>query len=91
MIFGPNGDQVVQKMQEWSQKKLDDLFDRGRASTFLTDNFDFHGKLENGKKQGKATLTWKEDKNGSAALEGFFHEDELVGNIHIRHFGKPIH
>lgn len=90
MIFGGKGDQVVQKMQEWSQKKLNDLFDREKAVAFLPDNVDFDGQLDQeGRKQGKAILTWREDNHGKAVLEGFFHQDELVGNIHIKHLGIP--
>ena len=89
MIFGGKGDQVVQKMQEWSQKKLNDLFDKEKAVAFLPDNVDFDGQLDQkGRKQGKAILTWREDNHGKAVLEGFFHQDELVGNIHIKHLGN---
>ena len=35
MIFGKNGDKVVQKMQEWAQIKLDTAFDPDDSVKFL--------------------------------------------------------
>lgn len=90
MIFGPNGDQVVQKMQEWAQSKLEAAFDQHQSVSFVEESWEFYGN-ENGegKKQGKAKMIWNQKQDGSKCiLHGFFHDDHLVGNIHIKHLNS---
>jgi hypothetical protein len=92
MIFGKNGDKVVQKMQEWAQIKLDTAFDPDDSVKFLEqlprDSWTFYGNLVDGMKQSKGKVTWC-CKNGlKHELIGYFHDNELVGNIHTKHLGK---
>ena len=89
MIFGHNGDKVVQKMQEWAQTKLDSAFEQSQSVSFLEElkeSWTFYGDLDSqGQKQGKAEIVWNE---GKSVLQGYFHDNHLVGNIHIRHLGN---
>jgi len=92
MIFGKNGDKVVQKMQEWAQIKLDTAFDPDDSVKFLEqlprDSWTFYGNLVDGMKQSKGKVTWC-CKNGlKHELIGYFHDNELVGNIHTKHLDK---
>ena len=62
MIFGKNGDQVVQKMQDWAQKKLEEAFDRKKCVSILDqlESVEFHGKMIEGKKQGRGKIVgWR--------------------------------
>ena len=92
MIFGKNGEQIIQKMQEWAQIKLDTAFEPEKSVKFLEqlphDSWTFYGNLLDGMKQSKGQVTWG-CKNGlKHELTGFFHDNELVGNIHIKHLGE---
>ena len=90
MIFGPNGELVVQKMQEWARNKLEVAFDKEESVPFLEtigEPWHFYGNEVNGKKQGKAQIVWWNNEV-KTILHGFFHDNELVGNIHIEHLGK---
>ena len=43
---------------------------------------EFEGKIVNGKRQGRGILSMKEsDTNQDVRVEGFYHEDVLVGNV----------
>ena len=87
MIFGPNGEPIVQKMQEWALSKLDKAF-RPSAAGFLDMlqvPWDLYGNED---KQGKAKAIWQSSQGHKHVLEGFFHDDKLVGNVHIKQYGK---
>ena len=92
MIFGQNGDKVIQKMQEWAQAKLESAFDPKHSIKFLEqlplDSWKFYGNEFEGMKQKKGQVIWSCEKGQKHELTGYFHDNELVGNIHIKHFGK---
>jgi len=92
MIFGKNGDKVVQKMQEWAQIKLDTAFDPDDSVKFLEqlprDSWTFYGNLVDGMKQSKGKVTWCSKNGFKHELIGYFHDNELVGNIHTKHLDE---
>ena len=94
MIFGKNGDKVVQKMQEWAQIKLDTAFDPDDSVKFLEqlprDSWTFYGNLVDGMKQSKGKVTWCCQNGLKHELIGYFHDNELVGNIHTKHLGERV-
>ena len=94
MIFGKNGGTVVQKMQEWAQSKLDKVYDMNHSIKFLeelpSDSLNFYGNVVDGMKQNKGKVIWCCKNGNKHELNGFFHDNQLVGNIHIKHFGIKI-
>ena len=93
MIFGPHGDNVVQKMQEWAQNKFDALYDPSASPVAflgpdaMLDDCEFQGTLHQGRRQGKAILVWPQIGGCKKVLHGYFHDDLLVGNLQIQHLG----
>ena len=42
----------------------------------------FKGRITNGERQGRGVLSWKElETNEEVCVEGFYHQDVLVGNV----------
>ena len=42
----------------------------------------FKGRINNGERQGRGVLSWKElETNEEVCVEGFYHQDVLVGNV----------
>ena len=83
LIFGLNGLKNIQTMQEWSQTKLDSLFNEIEAIELLNGILD---EIEH-QEQGKATLSVVKDQL-KYVIAGYLHNGKLIGNVEVCQYGN---
>ena len=83
LIFGLNGLKNIQTMQEWSQMKLDSLFNEIEAIELL------NGILHEAEhqEQGKTTFSVVNDQL-KYVISGYFHDGKLIGNVEVCRYGN---
>ena len=94
MIFGPNGEHVIQKMQEFSQAKLDSCFiDEENNPCHLGELQEKVNRIlmsaESGH-VGKTSLSRLEESGCKTVLHGYIHNNHLLGNALLMHLGKIL-
>ena len=65
-----------------NKDKFERNFEKGQKKYQDKDGKVFSGKFNNGKRSGRGIISWKEnDANIEVQVEGFYHQNLLVGNV----------